>query len=167
MPRRTPSKSSKKPGTPPGPRASAELGRCNLEISDLVGTWRAAGQEKVSRDGAISRRTAADSSGHLIYTADGFVMVLDRAISKVPAREVDSLTTAQKAVIAAGTVAYFGRFVLEAGTVFHHIETALFPVWEGQVRTRHASLEGDRLTLTTSPAENGDVTSIHWDKVLA
>ena len=167
MPTRTPSKRSTTPGKSPGPRAFTEGGRRNLQTSDLVGTWRAAGQETVARDGTIRRRTAADSFGHLIYTADGFVMVLDRVASNVPAREVDSLSEAQKAVIAAGTVAYFGRFVLEAGTVFHHIETALFPVWEGQVRTRHAGLEGDRLTLRTSPADNGDVTSIHWEKVVA
>ena len=71
----------------------------------------------------------------------------------------------QKALMAEGVVAYAGRYDMKDGKVRHHIEVSFFPDLVGRTVVRTPSFEGNRLTLTTDPDDEGGVQHIYWERV--
>lgn len=132
---------------------------------DLVGAWLSLGREVETADGSKTSFGAEDSPGHLIYSADGYMAALSTEHAGIPDREPGTLTIAEMAKAAAGCVAYFGRWEVKDGTVYHHVMTAIFPAWQGQTRLRIATLDGDRLTYTLAPDAEGTVTRILWQRM--
>jgi hypothetical protein len=116
-------------------------------------------------DRSVVTISAEAAPGYILYTADGMVMVLWTGPHGVPPRELEDLTIAERARIAATTVAYCGRYEVERGVLRHHVEVGLFPVWSGRTRVRFALLKGRRLIFTSPPDRAGTVTRTYWERV--
>jgi len=123
----------------------------------------------MAKDGTVTN-TGGGNGAHparIVYTREGLVMALstpaDRA--NTGAKEPALASLEQKARMAEGVVAYAGRYDMKDGKVRHHIEVSLFPDLVGRTAVRTPSFEGNRLTLTTEPDEQGGVQRIYWERV--
>ena len=52
-----------------------------------------------------------------------------------------------------GVISYFGNFMVDENenTIFHNVESSLFPNWNGISMKRIAKIENDTLELSTEP----------------
>jgi hypothetical protein len=69
-----------------------------------------------------------------------------------------------------GAVAYFGTYEIDeqTDTVCHHIKGSVFPNWIGTVQRRKATVEGNRLVLSTNPLPMGgreSVVVLEWHRM--
>jgi hypothetical protein len=118
----------------------------------LVGVWRLEAIRDRAADGRERVHPDFGSSldGLLVYSESGHVSVQFMRRDRPRWRREDEPTDAERAEAARGYGAYAGRYEVDeaAGTVLHHVETALIPNRVGVTLTRFFSFEGDRLTLS-------------------
>jgi hypothetical protein len=136
-----------------------------MNAKDLIGTWRGGGQKVFNRDGGVKDAIGPEAPGYLVYTAEGYMMVISTDPRGLPSGDPSKLSTAEKAKCADACVSYFGKYDVTNGDVLHHVEVALFPGWMGKTRVRHATLEGKRMTFITDPDADGCVSHIYWEKI--
>jgi Lipocalin-like domain len=100
-----------------------------------------------------------DPDGFIVYTGSGHVSVQFMRGGRTAWRDEGEPTTAELAQAARGFGAYAGRYEVDetAGTVLHHVETALIPNRVGVTLKRSFSFEGERLTLAPPPLRRGNV----------
>lgn len=107
---------------------------------DLVGTWKLVGFSVLSPE----RREPGPTDGRLIYSADGHMSA---------------------GVIRNGKYwGYCARYELDGDLLTHHMILGNENEGEGNLRRRHAKLEGNRLTL--SVIQNGKpMAALTWERV--
>ncbi len=124
-----------------------------MHKSDFVGVWRLESLELRSASGDRTFPMGRDAKGYLSYTEDGFMSV---AIMK-PGRKLyesnDSRggTIDEKVEAVSGYLSYCGSYETAENKVTHHVEISLFPNWISVDLVRFCQIDGDRLTLSTSP----------------
>lgn len=134
-----------------------------LAAETLVGTWRLVDWTVHRDDGTRAKPLGDDPVGLLVYTPEGRMagqmMRTGRPrLRRGRATAADTAGTPEEIVAAFnGYVAYFGTYSVDptAGTVYHHVEAALIPNWEGTELVRAAELHGDELVLRTPAVEVG------------
>lgn len=124
-----------------------------MSSNPLVGTWRLISWENRTLDGEVSHPLGEDASGYIAYTEDGyvFVAIMRPARRSFAAGDLLSGSAAEKARAAETYVSYCGRYEFRGETVIHHVELSLFPNWVGVAQERLVTINGNRLTLSTSP----------------
>ncbi|HVV62525.1 MAG TPA: lipocalin-like domain-containing protein [Pseudolabrys sp.] len=137
-----------------------------MRNEDLVGVWRERGRELVRADGSV--KADVPRASQIMYTADGFMSVVNTPIGRARVNEtaarmdLDAASAEERAQAAIGVVAYAGRFEVKGDRVFHHIFTAVNPNRVGDAQERLITLSGDDLTLTAPPDAQGNSFRIHW-----
>ena len=68
-----------------------------------------------------------------------------------------------------GYIAYYGTYEVDEskGQVTHHVQSALFPNWIGDIQTRNFEFEGKKLRLNTQPIKGSraDLTNtLLWER---
>jgi hypothetical protein len=138
-----------------GPVLSSDCagGVSAMSSNPLVGTWRLISWENRTLDGEVSHPLGEDASGYIAYTEDGYVFVAIMRPARRPFAAGDLLSgsAAEKARAAETYVSYCGRYEFRGETVIHHVELSLFPNWVGVAQERLVTINGNRLTLSTSP----------------
>ncbi len=137
----------------------------------LIGVWKLISFE-VRREGEEpSFPFGRDAKGLLIYTDVGrFSAQLMRSnrpkfVSGDQLKgTVDEINECFK-----GCISYFGRYEFDAGGgfVIHHIESSLFPNWEG-TQKRFVEISDKRIHLTTPPVmwnEKMTVGAMIWERI--
>lgn len=138
----------------------------NLAAADLVGSWRELGRDFIAADGAVTADIPRNSQ--IMYSADGTMGVLNTPRQRARVNEsgtrmdLDGVKAAERAQAALGVVSYFGRYRVAGDTVLHTIEAALNPNLVGTTQTRHVTLDGDDLTLSSPPDARGHYFRIRW-----
>jgi len=90
-------------------------------------------------------------AGRLVYTPDGFMMVM----LMTPRRrsgasgQVFEASARERAEAAKGFLAYSGRCEVSQGKVVHRVDLSLFPNWVGSSQVRSFELKGGRVTFRT------------------
>jgi Lipocalin-like domain len=136
----------------------------------LVGTWKLVSyiREEIP-SGAKSDVMGLHPSGYLIYGNDGRMMVVFvRDGRNKPAGAV--ATKAEADELFRGLVSYTGTYEVRGDTVVHHVDVSWNQSWTGTVQTRHFKLEGDRLSLSTTPSLDPvegkmSVRTLIWERV--
>ena len=142
-----------------------------MKAEDIMGTWRGIGHDVTARDGTVTHPHGEKHPANIIYSPDGYVaVVVTRAnrkkfTSRVSGSDISGATLEEKAGAAEGCVAYFGTYEVKGDRVIHHIKVSLFPNWEGTSQERFANLEGDRLTLSIAPDEEGAIARVYWERM--
>jgi hypothetical protein len=137
-----------------------------MRKEDLVGAWRELGREFISGDGSV--RADVPRTSQIMYSADGFMGVVNtprqrtRVGEKAPRMDLNGVSEAERAQAATDVVAYVGRYELKGDTLHHTIDAALNPNLVGTTQERHATLEGDDLTLASPPDAQGNYFRIRW-----
>ncbi|GEE00015.1 hypothetical protein nbrc107696_04610 [Gordonia spumicola] len=131
----------------------------------LVGTWELVEYSITSDAGRVHRPLGPNTTGLIMYTADGHMsaqlMNPDRAPFAGP--DVHAGTSDELAAAAGGYLAYSGRYRLEDDglTVHHLVAASLFPNWVGTDRVRRIRLRTERnLALGAEPFRRNGVV---WD----
>lgn len=117
----------------------------------LVGTWRLVSCVHRFDDGERWFPFGRKPRGRLVYTPDGFMMVMLMASARAAASsgQVFETTGRERAAAAAGFLAYSGKCELGADRVLHRVDLSLFPNWVGSAQLRSYKLSGDRVTFST------------------
>ena len=136
----------------------------------FLGTWTLRSTErKTLESGETTPLWGAYPTGTLIYTADGRMSALVLAENrKAPAAAMP--TEAEALSLFKSMVAYTGRYTVESDRVIHHVEQSWNQAWTGTDVVRFYKFDGNRLTLTTSPAPNPrdgkmSVSTLVWERV--
>lgn len=137
----------------------------------LVGTWQLKAVEGRLPDGGRNHPYGRDPLGILIYDRHGNMAVQLMNRDRPPFKSADLKGgTAQEAKDALdGAAVYFGTYETDeqTDTVCHHIKGSVFPNWIGTVQRRKATLEGNRLVLSTGPLLMGGSESdivLEWQR---
>ena len=131
----------------------------------LIGSYQLISYIQIDQNG-VERKTN-HVAGQITYDAAGRMSAQLMPGGRVPLPTGGAATDAQRAAAAAGYVAYFGRYEIDAerGVVTHIVEGSLSQTMLGQAMPRYFELspDGQSLFLTT---KNGDrVTGrLRWDR---
>ncbi|WP_327142180.1 lipocalin-like domain-containing protein [Nocardia sp. NBC_01327] len=118
---------------------------------ELVGAWRLESfHDTDAAGGPITGPLGADPDGFLLYTACGHLAV-------------GMMRTAPGAG-PADYMGYGGRWRLDNGVLHHLILVCSRPDWVGVDQIRVAELDGDLLTIRTSP-DNGRI--VQWRRAVS
>jgi len=137
-----------------------------LNREALIGSWRLAAFQIVTEDGTVHLPFGPTAQGYISYGADGYMQVNIQGEHR-PRFTSDNFLEPTPADLASASryIAYAGRYTVEADRIIHHIEVSFFPNWVGVDQVRQATLEGDRLILSTPPmpyqGKRGQFT-LHW-----
>ena len=119
----------------------------------LVGTWHLVSIEGCLPDGSRNSPYGRNPLGILIYDRHGNMAVQivgrDRPAFKSMDQKAGTPQEAKDALDRAAV--YFGTYETEeqTDTVCHHVQGSVFPNWIGTVQRRKATVEGNRLVLST------------------
>jgi hypothetical protein len=140
--------------------------------SQFVGTWRLISCTAATPDGVTSHPFGLYAQGRLTYEASGrmAVQIARPGQSSFAAGDPRVPTDAEARAAYDRYLAYYGTYTVDQDreVVVHHVEVSLTPDWAGADQTRHFSLEGNRLTLTTRPALFSgikQVITLVWEKL--
>ena len=137
----------------------------------FVGTWRLLECYGKWSDGRISYPYGDKPEGQLIYDGHGNFSG-QIAGSGRPAFETGNLlkgTPEEIKTAFEGYIAYYGTYEVDEskGQVTHHVQSALFPNWIGDIQTRNFEFEGKKLRLNTQPinGSRADLTNtLLWER---
>ena len=137
----------------------------------FAGTWRLLECYGKWSDGGISYPYGEKPTGLLMYDGHGNFSGQIVATER-PAFQSGNLLrgTAEEIKKAfEGYIAYYGTYEVNAAKsqVTHHVESALFPNWIGDVQIRNYAFEGERLRLKTQPIKGtrADLTNtLLWER---
>jgi len=141
----------------------------DMKAEDLVGTYIGCGQEHVAKDGTVTRPLGRKCPylSWIVYTKEGHVIVVSTPTDRksISGKRIEDASRDELAKMAEGVVAYAGRYEMKDGKVHHNIQVSFFPNWVGRANIRTPSFEGNLLTLTTEPEEDGSFQRIFWERV--
>ena len=137
----------------------------------FVGTWRLLECYGKWSDGRISYPYGDKPEGQLIYDGHGNFSG-QIAGSGRPAFETGNLlkgTPEEIKTAFEGYIAYYGTYEVDESKdqVTHHVQSALFPNWIGDIQTRNFEFEGKKLRLNTQPIKGSraDLTNtLLWER---
>jgi hypothetical protein len=139
--------------------------------AQFIGSWELVSLENRADDGTVKKPYGDHPVGRITYTADGRMsaQVMRGERQAFVNADLFGGTPEEKAAAYDGYVAYYGTFEVDsaAGVVRHHIAGSLFPNWVGGTQVRAYALDGDRLTLRTTPiAVDGQQVTAHvvWQR---
>ena len=115
----------------------------------LHGRWEILAWEQRYDDGRVALPLGADLTGFIDYAPDGHMVCLIARKDR-PRMSGGQWTSsdADKAAAYSGYFVYAGTYEVQGDVVSHHVETSLFPNWEGGVQKRRYARDGDRLDIT-------------------
>jgi hypothetical protein len=139
---------------------------------DVLGTWELVSYtEGDNHGGPITYPLGPDALGLIMYTSDGYmsaqIMRPDRPAFDRP--ETGGGTPEQAEAAAVGYLAYSGPFTVDenTGVLHHQPRVSLLPNWLNGTQLRHATLDGDHLTLsatTTAPDGSETISTLLWKR---
>lgn len=135
--------------------------------SSLVGSWSLRSFELRFPDGKVAYPFGEEVRGYLFYNADGFMSAAFENARRCTSQSQD-LAEAGAAVNYDQFMAYTGPYEVEGDRIIHHVEVSSLDVWTGSVQERWFKLDGDCLTLLTTPLSVGSDAPtgyLVWDRV--
>lgn len=143
-----------------------------MKAEDLIGTWRLRSWTNIARDGSTTYPLGDHPVGYLFYNHDGYVSVEIMAAHRSPYHDPDLFggTPEEQSEAISTYLSYSGPFEVrpDEGAVIHHIEVCSFPNWIGNAQVRFATLDGNRLTLSTRPMIVQGVerfAEVEWERI--
>jgi hypothetical protein len=112
-----------------------------VTANELVGTWRFVGFKLTDGKGNETFPWTEGSSGYLMYTPDGHMSATITSMVKQNDGPPRPMTTA-----------YAGPFECHDTHVLHKVKVSTQPDLVGTIQRRDAVLDGDRLTLRSTPS---------------
>lgn len=138
------------------------LGASDVERA-LLGSWRLVSYEDKPATGPIDYPYGQRPRGLLIYDATGHmaIQIMKNPHPNVASGDEERATPQEKLALLDAYVAYFGTYRVDVarGVVITRAEGDLYDVYVGRDEERSFELSGDRLTLKTRWAKEGQAWS--------
>lgn len=139
-----------------------------MQAHPLVGTWRLVSFEFEAPGGEISHPYGEQVHGYLVYSAEGIMSAMFMNSDRAAGGDQDL----SKAELARDDpfMAYGGRYTVEGDRIRHDVEVSSLAIWTGTVQERWYKIDGDELTLLTTPlavGEDSPVARLVWHRVQA
>jgi hypothetical protein len=140
-----------------------------VEAADLVGAWRLIAYER-DVDGQLVTDPSRAREGRILYLPGGQMAVVTARAGR-PRLSGDDIGTSpveERAATVEDSNAYTGTYEVQGNQVIHHVEVSLFPNWANTDQRRDATLEGNRLTLSSSRTTNDGrkrTARLIWERV--
>ncbi|WP_077000440.1 lipocalin-like domain-containing protein [Variovorax sp. KK3] len=133
-----------------------------MNTSDLIGTWFLREAYAVGAGGErLYDVYGAQPSGVIHYGSDGRMMALITHDGREPLDgDRQAAPEAQRAQAYKSSIAYAGRFTLEAGWVSHWVDVSTYANWVGTALRRALSFEKDTAVLKTAPQMQNGVETV-------
>lgn len=138
----------------------------------LVGTWALQAVSARNGTGFGGAPWGDKPLGHLIYTEQGTMslMISRRGRKRFASDDRRGGTNAEIKAAYDGFESFAGTYEVDAarGEVMHHVQTSIFPNWEGTDLPRTFTIDGDRMTLVTPPLPSFGmqwVITLEWKRV--
>jgi YD repeat-containing protein len=131
----------------------------------LIGSYKLISYVQYDEKG-VERRTN-HTAGQISYDAAGRMSAQLMPGDRTPLPTGNQATDAQRAANAAGYIAYFGRYEIDAekGVVYHHVEGSLSQTMLGQAMPRYFEFSPDGQTLYLMVKTGDRVTGrLRWDR---
>jgi len=133
-----------------------------MHTHNLLGTWFLRAAYAIGPDGErLHDVYGVRPSGVIHYSDDGRMMAL---ITHGGRTRLDgdrqAAPQAQRAQAYKSSIAYAGRFTLEAGWILHHIDISTYPNWVGTTLRRTLHFEHGDAVLTTAPQMQDGVETV-------
>ena len=121
-----------------------------------VGTWQIESWVSIDTEsGAVINVFGERPSGHLIYTAAGYMAVMLTADGRQKLSGDRYNTPAEERAQAFSShAAYSGTYTVTSEGIMHHVKASSFQNWVGTDQLRFVEIKGDTLTVKT-PALKG------------
>lgn len=138
--------------------------------ADVVGTWKLLSY--VREDIPSGHKTdvmGPHPEGYLIYGRDGRMMVIFvRTDRQKPAGAVPTVKESED--LLKGMVSYTGTYEVHPDKIIHHVDVSWNELWTGTDQTRSYKLDGDHLSLSTTPSLDPiegkmSVRTLVWERV--
>jgi hypothetical protein len=133
---------------------------------DLVGNWKLVSATDMTDKGEVRDAYGPHPTGFITHTADGRMMAIITNEGRKPLSVPDhvSAPTEQRAEAFATLVAYAGTYKVIGDKVIHHVEAAGLQNLVNMDLVRSiVKLEGNRVTLRTTPFSRSGVHIVHED----
>lgn len=120
-----------------------------LKSADLLGRWSLLSWRQVYDDGRATYPMGQELHGFVQYGDQHMAcMIAKRLRPPFTTGGQWSASGEEKAAAYESFMAYCGTYEVSGDTVSHHVESSLFPNWEGGVQKRRARLANGQLQLT-------------------
>jgi hypothetical protein len=120
----------------------------------LIGTWQLVRVVAIRPNGeATVSRWGKNPSGFIHYTRDGHMAAQIMGDPRPKVQDPDHPTPAESQVMLESYLAYAGTYDYDpaAKVVIHHAQMSVDPTEIGQDMPRKVELDGDQVTLTSTP----------------
>lgn len=126
----------------------------------IVGTWKLASVTATTDKRGVDKAVLGQNpSGLLTYTADGRMMETISEDGRKPLSVADrvSAPAEERAQAYSTFTAYAGRYTFTCDKIVTHVEIASLQNWVNTDQTRFVTLQGNRLTVRTTPISRAGV----------
>jgi lipocalin-like protein len=126
----------------------------------IVGTWKLVTVTATTDKGGVDKAVLGQHpSGLLTYTVDGRMMEIISEDGRKPLSVADrvSAPAEERAQAYSTFTAYAGRYTFNCNKVVTHVEVASLQNWVNTDQTRFVTLQGNRLTVRTTPISRAGV----------
>ncbi len=134
----------------------------------LLGSWTLEAFSLENEQGDRLYPLSEEVHGRLIYTETRMSgMMFNAGLEPFATTMVNTLSSEEKAALAASFIGYSGGWELRGETVVHHIDMSYIPNMANRDEVRHAHLTGDILLLQSEPmliAGSPFVASVRWQR---
>ncbi len=122
----------------------------------LTGTWKLVSVTSTTAKGEVIKNPyGLHPTGFLTYTGDGRMIgiITNGGRKALSVNDHVAAPVDERAKAFATMISYAGRYTFRGDTVTHHVEAASVQNWVNSDLLRLVKLEGDRLTLRTTPGD--------------
>jgi hypothetical protein len=136
--------------------------------NDVTGTWKLLSFTSTTDKGEVKTLMGQRPIGFISYTPDGRMSVVITAEARKPLSVNDRIAAPadERAEPFSTVITYAGRYTFTGDKIVHHVEASWMPNQVGTDLVRSVKLEGDRLTLRTTPTLQAGVqttTDLVWE----
>jgi len=119
--------------------------------------WKLLSFTSTTDKGEVKSLMGQKPIGFITYTPDGRMSVVITAETRKPLSVNDRIAAPadERAEAFSTVIAYAGRYTFTGDKIVHHVEASWMPNQVGTDMVRSVKLEGDRLTLRTTPILQG------------
>ena len=111
-------------------------------------------------------------NAYIIYTPGGYMMSV--TVEENRPHPAGTILTDEERIALFKTIvsAYSGTYIVEGDKIVHHVELSWNEAWTGTSQVRRFSIDGDVLTLETTPRTTGTdsrqfINTLTWERVEA
>jgi hypothetical protein len=125
----------------------------------LVGTWTYVSVDTIRPDGSRVPMYGPNPTGLAVFDGNGryILMTARSGQPKFASNNRTEGTPEEYQAVVQGSIAHFSRYTVNEAdkTITFHIETSMFPNWNGAEQKRPFTLTGDILKWTTAASSGG------------